>query len=170
MSAWLSVARDPLFEFSSTDELLRSSDVYSVDVRLKSDPARLAWVAGIYAQKRNEDLQRQHFGPFSSDYETERYAVYGELTFELADNLNLTSGLRYEHFEDKYNDAKNKKEARDAAQEAFDEAADALWERLRIESERRVPIAGMGLVGDYVTLAAVFVVVALSIVIIVRQR
>jgi outer membrane receptor protein involved in Fe transport len=95
---------DPLFEFSSTDELLRKSDVIAIDVRLKSDPARLAWVAGIYAQKRNEDLQRQHFAPFTSDYETERYAVYGELLFELADKINLTAGLRYEHFEDKYND------------------------------------------------------------------
>lgn len=96
---------DPLFEFSSTDVLLRTSDALAVDVRLKSDPHRLAWVAGFYAQKRNEDLQRQHFGAFSSDYETERYALYGQLQIELTDNFNVTAGLRYEHFEDSYNDS-----------------------------------------------------------------
>ena len=96
---------DPLFEFSSTDELLRKSDVFALDVRLKSDPARLAWVAGIYAQKRNEDLRRQHFVAFSSDYKTERYAIYGQLQMELTDKLHITAGLRYEHFEDDYNDS-----------------------------------------------------------------
>jgi len=96
---------DPLFEFSSTDELLRSSDVVSVDIRLKSDPAALNWVAGIYAQKRKEDLQRQHFVAFNSDYETERYAIYGQIQMALSDTWNVTAGLRYEHFEDKYNDS-----------------------------------------------------------------
>ncbi len=96
---------DPLFEFSSTDSLLRNSDVLALDVRLKSDPARLAWVAGLYAQKRNEDLQRQHFVPFSSDYETERYAIYGQIQFALADNWSVTAGLRYERFEDSYSDS-----------------------------------------------------------------
>ncbi|MFT5134119.1 MAG: iron complex outermembrane receptor protein [Gammaproteobacteria bacterium] len=96
---------DPLFEFSSTDELLRSSDVLAADIRLKSDLTRLGWVAGIYAQKRKEDLQRQHFVAFSSDYETERYAIYGQLKLEVASNWNITAGLRYEHFEDRYNDS-----------------------------------------------------------------
>lgn len=96
---------DPLFEFSNTDSLLRSSDALAVDVRLKSDPGRIDWVAGIYAQKRNEDLQRQYFGAFSSDYETERYAIYGQYQIEVAENFNVTAGLRYEHFEDRYNDS-----------------------------------------------------------------
>jgi iron complex outermembrane recepter protein len=96
---------NPLFEFSSSDQLVRDSNALAVDVRLKSEPARLGWVAGIYAQKRNEDLDRQHFGAFSSDYETERYAIYGQLQMEIASNLNMTAGLRYEHFEDKYNDS-----------------------------------------------------------------
>ena len=95
---------NPLFEFSSTDVLLRERDVVALDVRLKSDPARLAWVAGVYAQKRNEDLQRQHFVAFASDYETERYAVYAQLDFEIANNWQATAGFRYEHFEDKYSD------------------------------------------------------------------
>ena len=96
---------DPLFAFSSTDALLRNSDALAIDVRLKSDPGRTAWVAGVYAQNRNEDLQRQHFGAFSSDYETERFAIYGQYQIEVADNFNVIAGLRYEHFEDRYNDS-----------------------------------------------------------------
>lgn len=96
---------DPLVEFTSTDQLQRERDVVAVDVRLKSDPARISWVAGLYAQERDEDLQRQHFAAFTSDYETERYAVYGQLQIAPADNWNITAGLRYEHFEDEYNDS-----------------------------------------------------------------
>jgi len=43
---------DPLFEFASTDQLMRNSDVLAADIRLLSDPAPLTWVAGVYAQKR----------------------------------------------------------------------------------------------------------------------
>ncbi len=96
---------DPLFEFSSSDRLIRNGDALAVDVRLKSDPGTVSWVAGLYAQKRNEDLERQRFGIFLSDYETRRYALYGQLNFEPANNWQLTAGLRYEHFEDKYNDS-----------------------------------------------------------------
>lgn len=95
---------DPLFEFSSTDKLLRQSDVVAVDIRLKSDPARFAWVAGVYAQKRDEELHRQHFGIFSSDYQSNRYAIYGQVQLEFAKNWSGTVGMRYEHFEDKYSD------------------------------------------------------------------
>jgi iron complex outermembrane recepter protein len=101
------VVCDPLLEFSNTDEYLRDSDVPAIDLRLKSDPARLSWVAGFYAQNLNEDLLRQYFGPFSSDYETQRYAVYGQLQYELTNTLSLTAGFRFEHFEDEYNDSNN---------------------------------------------------------------
>jgi len=95
---------DPLFEFSSTDKLLRQSDVVAVDIRLKSDPARFSWVAGVYAQKRNEELQRQHFVAFTSDYQSDRHAIYGQAQLEIIENWNIIAGLRYEHFQDKYSD------------------------------------------------------------------
>jgi len=101
------VVCDPLLEFSNTDEYLRESDVLAIDLRLKSDPGRLSWVAGFYAQNLNEDLLRQYFGPFSSDYKTQRYALYGQLQYELTNALSLTTGLRFEHFEDKYRDSNN---------------------------------------------------------------
>lgn len=96
---------DPLFEFASTDQMLRDRDVFALDIRLKSDPGTLSWVAGVYAQRREEDLERQHFTAFASDYETERYAVYGQLQLEAAQNWLLTAGLRFEHFEDDYSDS-----------------------------------------------------------------
>ncbi|MDA0821381.1 MAG: TonB-dependent receptor [Proteobacteria bacterium] len=95
---------DPLLEFSSTDLLERERDVVAADIRLKSDPARLSWVLGFYTQHRNEDLDRQHFGPFSSQYETERYAGYGQLIFQIAPQWVLTGGIRFEHFADQYTD------------------------------------------------------------------
>ena len=95
---------DPLVEFNSTDLLERDREVFSADVRLKSDPARVSWVLGLYTQHRDEDLDRQHFGPFASAYETQRYAGYGQLMIELAEQWTLTGGFRYEHFNDEYSD------------------------------------------------------------------
>ena len=96
---------NPLFEFSAADQLFRERDNYTLDIRLKSDPAKLNWVAGFYAQKREESLRRERFGTFTSDYETQRYAVYGQVDFEFSEKLMLSAGFRYEHFEDDYNDS-----------------------------------------------------------------
>jgi outer membrane receptor protein involved in Fe transport len=95
---------NPLFEFSSSDQLYRDRDVVSIDARFKSGAAAPGWVAGVYYQQRNEDLERQHFAPFFSDYATERYAVYGQFSFAPAETWRVTAGLRYEHFNDDYHD------------------------------------------------------------------
>lgn len=97
----------PFVEFNSTDLLERDREVFSADVRLKSDPAPISWVIGFYTQHRDEDLERQHFGPFASAYSTERYAGYGQLIMELAPQWILTGGIRYERFEDEYTDTNN---------------------------------------------------------------
>jgi len=96
---------DPAFEFMSTDRLVRDRDVLAADVRLKSDPSRLSWVVGFFTQHRDEDLKRAHFGRFVSRYETERYAGYGQLIFELSPRWSLTGGFRYEYFTDTYLDS-----------------------------------------------------------------
>ncbi|MGR9089877.1 MAG: TonB-dependent receptor [Gammaproteobacteria bacterium] len=94
----------PFVEFMSTDQLDRERDVVAADVRVKSDPGAIAWVAGLYTQQRDEDLDRQHFGPFASRYEAERYAAYAQLIVEVAPRIVATGGLRFEHFEDDYQD------------------------------------------------------------------
>ena len=96
---------DPLFEFSNTDSLLRDRDTYALDIRLRSEPGVFSWVGGVYTQHREEDLQRQYFGPFTSEYETQRYAVYADLQWQVGDTWQLSTGFRYEHFEDDYNDS-----------------------------------------------------------------
>ena len=95
---------DPLVEFTSTDTYSRERDAISADIHLKSDPAQFSWVLGFYTQHRDEDLDRQHFGSFSSIYGTERYAGYGQVKFELTPKWVATAGLRYEHFADEYTD------------------------------------------------------------------
>lgn len=95
---------DPLVEFNSTDRYQRDRNVVATDVRLKSDPARLSWVIGFYTQHRDEDLDRAHFAPFSSGYETRRFAGYGQIIYEISSQWTFTGGVRYEHFEDDYDD------------------------------------------------------------------
>ncbi len=95
---------NPLFEFTSTDNYTRERDVVSADIRLKSVPARLSWVIGFYTQHRDEDLDRKHFTAFSSRYETERTAGYGQAIFEITPQWVVTGGFRYEWFEDDYLD------------------------------------------------------------------
>lgn len=96
---------DPAFEFSSTDTLVRDRQQTVLDVRMLGQRDVLGWVAGAYAQGRDEELQRQRFGSFSSAYETQRYAVYGQLDWQFSERWQLTAGIRYEHFEDDYYDS-----------------------------------------------------------------
>ena len=95
---------DPLFEYSSSDKLFRDRDTVSIDARLKSETDNAAYVGGVYYQHRAEDLERQHYAPFFSDYATERYALYGQARIEPASAWRITAGLRYEFFEDDYSD------------------------------------------------------------------
>jgi iron complex outermembrane recepter protein len=71
----------------------------------------LRYVLGIYANQSSEDLEYSYpsawYGLYQSQssYDTDRYAVYGELEYGLSDRLSLTGGLRIEHFEDDYSDS-----------------------------------------------------------------
>ena len=99
---------DPVFDFfSNTDDYIRDRDETSLDLRLlgESESGSLQYVLGVYAQQRDEDLLRQYYGEFQSFYETERQAVYGQIEFSLSDNVALTTGLRFENFDDSYSDS-----------------------------------------------------------------
>lgn len=100
----------PFGGFNSTDFYLRERDESSVDIRLLSDQTLeilgdWRWLVGIYHQQRDEDLVREYFGQFRSSYEIDRSAVYGQMEFQLQDNLTMSSGLRVESFEDGYRDS-----------------------------------------------------------------
>ena len=69
------------------------------------------YVIGLYANDGKETLDYHYpsvwYGDYSSnsDYDTERYALYGEYEYALSSKLTLVAGLRLEHFEDDYHDS-----------------------------------------------------------------
>ncbi len=106
---------DPMNFFSSFDRYQRDRDEYVADIRLVNP----LFVAGIYAQQRQSDLLRNSavVSGFESEYDSERYAIYGQWTPRLDDQLTATLGLRLEHFSDDYIDNAGLR----------DESADDLW-------------------------------------------
>ncbi|MGJ8686166.1 MAG: TonB-dependent receptor [Spongiibacteraceae bacterium] len=96
-------------EYSSTDNYRREKDNVSVDIRLLStDESSLfggtsSWVAGAYLRQDDEELERN--ASFTSQFETENYAVYGQLRSALNSKLDLLTGLRYERRNADYSDS-----------------------------------------------------------------
>lgn len=94
----------------------RDRSQQTLDIRLLGGAESLAagdlrYVVGVYANRNEEDLDYAYpsafFGLYesASTYETERYAVYGELEYGFSDRLSLTGGLRLERFDDDYRDS-----------------------------------------------------------------
>jgi outer membrane receptor protein involved in Fe transport len=108
---WTFAGFDPI-GYTSTDRYERERDTFSLDLRAVSEQRlwndRLDWVAGVYLLQQDVDLTRTYTflpGPFSSAFEIDRVAVYGELTAHLNDRLRLTGGLRFEQHESSYRDS-----------------------------------------------------------------
>ncbi len=110
---WSFVGFHP-FEYSSTDRYEREREQFSAELRLVSKPdGRLFndttdWVVGIYGINQEVALDRTYTflpGPFSSDFDTRRLAVFGQLDTELNNNLTLTVGLRFANRDAEYDDS-----------------------------------------------------------------
>jgi iron complex outermembrane receptor protein len=93
----------------------RDRDKWIIDLRFLGgnealDAGEGRYVIGLYANDGSETLDYQYpsvwYGDYAytSDYDTERYAMYGEYEYALNDRLNLVAGIRLEHFEDDYHD------------------------------------------------------------------
>ena len=93
----------------------RDRDKLVVDIRFLGGSAALGagtgrYVIGLYANDGSETLDYRYpsvwYGNYSSnsDYDTDRYALYGEYEYALSDHLTLVAGLRLERFEDDYSD------------------------------------------------------------------
>ena len=107
------------FPYSSADRYERERNNQSIDIRLvsKADQKiindRADWVIGFYQRSeeetlnrsRSEDLLPQVGGDFSSQFDTDNYAVYGQLTTALNEQWNLITGLRVEHRGFEYSDS-----------------------------------------------------------------
>ncbi|MCZ6870294.1 MAG: TonB-dependent receptor [Gammaproteobacteria bacterium] len=110
---WTFVGFHP-FEYSSTDSYQRDRETFNAEIRFISNEAgriiggRAHWVFGLYAINQEVDLKRNYTflpGPFTSDFDTRRFAVFGQLETTLDDRFTLTTGLRWEHRSAEYHDS-----------------------------------------------------------------
>ncbi|MEM1435959.1 MAG: TonB-dependent receptor [Pseudomonadota bacterium] len=108
---WTFTGFDPI-GYTSTDRYERERDTVNVDLRLVSDTRllndRVDWVAGLYVLQQDVDLTRTYTflpGPFSSRFEIDRVAIYGEATTHLSERTRVTTGLRFEQHESTYRDS-----------------------------------------------------------------
>ncbi len=103
-------------EYSSFDQYLRDYENRSVEMRMLSSKDgrifndRSDWVVGFYHAKKSQDLTRHYTylaGPFTSQYDTQLDAVYGQLDTALNEQMTLITGLRYESWQADYTDSDN---------------------------------------------------------------
>jgi outer membrane receptor protein involved in Fe transport len=110
---WSFVGIAPDFEYSSRDQYKRDRDSYSATVRLLSgEHSRIfsdstEWVAGFYYLGDREQLRRRYTyldNDFTSNYDTDTYALFGQLDTQLNTHWKLISGLRLERRYTDYDD------------------------------------------------------------------
>ncbi len=109
-----------LYPYNYVDTYLRDRKQIDGDIRLISDKEgkifsnSTDWTLGIYARNQQEDLTRNRLkegvpSSFTSDYETNNLALYGQLDSALSDRFTLVTGLRVEKWDASYHDSKNVK-------------------------------------------------------------
>lgn len=114
---WTYVGIAPGWEYSSRDAYWRDRTDHSLEARwLSTQPLSLLgidtdWVIGWYGLQRDEQLRREFMNWdtgandwFVSDYESQRQALYGELTHYLAERWQMTLGGRIERYRNDYLD------------------------------------------------------------------
>jgi outer membrane receptor protein involved in Fe transport len=102
------------WEYSSTDQYFRDRGTASAELRFVSSDSGLIfsdttdWIFGLYSLQQQVDLRRAYtFLPadFSSRYNINRFAVYGEINSDLNNNWSLSLGFRGENFDATYFDS-----------------------------------------------------------------
>ena len=96
--------------YESFDNYSRANDNRTVDIRLHSDSQHqsLNWVLGFYHREQTMDLVRKYTfleSDFSSQFDTTNYAVYGQLSKSISEQLSITAGLRFENRDADYLDS-----------------------------------------------------------------
>lgn len=93
------------YEYSSTDYYFRDKSAQTIELRALSNKeselfnGTTSWVAGIYFKQDDEELTRQYTylsNDFTSSFDTQSIAIYGQLDSQLNEKWQLTSGLRIE--------------------------------------------------------------------------
>jgi len=94
------------WEYTSTDHYYREKSSQSLEFRALSKAGSelfngtTSWVAGLYYKSDEEDLLRQYTyadSDFSSNNQSDTFALYGQLDSQLNAQLTLTTGLRIEN-------------------------------------------------------------------------
>ena len=102
------------FEYASTDLYERERDTRTVELRWLSNPegkifgGEWDWVFGFFGLRQNVDFDRTYTfaaGPFASDFQIERTALYGELGRDFGEDWRLSIGGRVERHGAEYDDS-----------------------------------------------------------------
>jgi outer membrane receptor protein involved in Fe transport len=93
------------WEYSSTDYYFREKSTQTIELRALSTEGNelfngsTAWVAGLYFKNDDEDLTREYTyldNDFSSTFDTQSIALYGQLDSQLNKKWSFTAGIRFE--------------------------------------------------------------------------
>jgi len=113
---WSFVGIAPGLEYSSFDRYLRERDSYSAQLRLSSARSQntalgdLDWSAGVYALSDDETLLREYTfaaEDFSSRFQADTLAVYGQIDLAFSARWSLSAGLRLANRDMTYDDSQN---------------------------------------------------------------
>ncbi|RZF77815.1 TonB-dependent receptor [Pseudoalteromonas sp. CO325X] len=94
------------YAYSSTDSYQRDRQDYTAELQLSGKAGN--WVTGLYYQSRDVDLLRQYTwnaSDFTSTYDSENIALYGQIETPISDKTRLVTGLRVERNEGQYSDS-----------------------------------------------------------------
>jgi iron complex outermembrane receptor protein len=96
-------------EYSSFDQYKREVSNQTIDARYASTDANSPWVVGLYYQRSEQDLTRTYTydTDFTSFYEPNSVALYGERSWQISEPLSITAGARAEKFDADYVDSNN---------------------------------------------------------------
>ncbi|WAJ69351.1 TonB-dependent receptor [Catenovulum adriaticum] len=103
--------REPFAAYKAKDRNQHDKKNVSTEFRFLSEPAgrifnqSTDWIVGVYWQKKQDEYVRSYTyfdSDFSSDFDNNKKAIYGQLDTQLTEKLSLTTGMRYEHHEMDY--------------------------------------------------------------------
>lgn len=108
---WTYSGFDPI-GYTSTDRYERDRDTTTGELRWLSKPGQgflqgaWDWVAGLYFLDQNVAMDRDYTfdAAFSSEFEIQRLAVYGEISRDLGNRWRLSIGARVEQHRADYHD------------------------------------------------------------------
>lgn len=91
--------------YSSTDNYIRENQNSTFEFNLKGKQGN--WVAGLYYQTKEVDLVREYTWQaqdFSSNYQVDNIALFGQVETQIDERTVLISGLRAENYNGDYQD------------------------------------------------------------------